>query len=361
MTAESIPLVTVRTSAAAAVILTATIAGCGAPAPQNVQFPPLNVQAASLKEGFSTMERLVEAARQEGALTVIALPRDWVNYGEIIDTFSEEYGIKVHQLEPDAGSAREIAAADDLKPDVFDLSMDVAAANAARFAPYRVQGWQDIPDRLKDHRGFWYAGYGGYMSIGYDPTRVTAPASFSDLLKPRHSVALPGDPREVSAAFSGVMATSLRGGEARAERGVEFFHRLKKAGNLAATPKAASVLVDWDYNNTERAAADKTWKVMIPGDAVLGAYYVQAINKRAPHPAAARLWQEFLFSDRGQNLFLKGYARPARMEALQMRGTLDQELAAKLPATNARPVILTIPEIDTARAYLQREWSSKVR
>ena len=93
---------------------------------------------------------------------------------------------------------------------------------------------------------------------------------------------------------------------------------------------------------------------------MLGSYYVQAINKKAPHPAAARLWQEFLFSDRGQNLFLKGYARPARMEALQMRGTLDGELAAKLPATTAKPVLLTIPETDAAKTYLQREWAKKV-
>ena len=38
-----------------------------------------------------------------------------------------------------------------------------------------------------------------------------------------------------------------------------------------------------------------------PGPAVAG-YYFQAINKDAPHPAAARLWQEFLYSDEGQNL-----------------------------------------------------------
>ena len=43
-----------------------------------------------------------------------------------------------------------------------------------------------------------------------------------------------------------------------------------------------------------------------------------------------------------------------------MRGTLDRELAAKLPATDARPVILTIPETDTAKTYLKREWGAKV-
>ncbi|GAA2890072.1 extracellular solute-binding protein [Streptosporangium fragile] len=352
---------TVRTSAAAAVILTATIAGCGAPATETpAQLPPVNARAASLQEGFSTMERLVEAARKEGSLTVIALPRDWVNYGEIIDAFAEEYGIKVDQLEPEASSARAIEAAASLKPDVFDLSMDVAVAHVSSFAPYKVQGWQDIPDHLKDHRGTWYAGYGGYMSIGYQPGKVAAPSSFSDLLKPGYQVSLAGDPREASAAFNGVMAASIRGGEARADRGVEFFGRLKSAGNLATTAQAASAIVDWDYHNAARAAENEAWKVTIPGDAVLGSYYVQAINKKAPHPAAARLWQEFLFSDRGQNLFLKGYARPARMEALEMRGTLDTELAARLPRASAEPVVLTVAEVDSARAYVKREWGEKV-
>ncbi|MEV8630183.1 extracellular solute-binding protein [Streptosporangium sp. NPDC051023] len=357
---------TVRISAAAAMILTATIAGCSSsPAPQGGQLPPVKPQAASLKDGFSTMDRLIEAAKKEGSLTVIGLPRDWVNYGEIVDAFSDEYGIKVNQVEPGASSQREIEAATQLKPDVFDLSLEVAVANAPMFAPYRVQQWLDIPDHLKDYGGRWYAGYGGYMSIGYDPRRVAAPTSYEDLLKPGYSVSLPGDPRQTSAAFNGVMAASLSGGKAEAARGVDFFGRLKKAGNLAATERTATVVVDWDYHNAERAAqqanGDKPgWKVAIPGENVLSAYYVQAISKNAPHPAAARLWQEFLFSDRGQNMFLKGYARPVRMEALQMRGTLDHELAARLPVTSAKPVILTIPETDTAKTYLKKEWAAKV-
>ncbi|MFD8559979.1 ABC transporter substrate-binding protein [Streptosporangium canum] len=349
--------VTVRISAAAAVILTATIAGCGAPATPNRQLPPVKPQAASLQEGFSTMEHLVETARKEGALTVVGLPRDWVNYGEIIDAFSEEYGIKVDQLEPDASSKQEIDSAARLKPDVFDLSLEVAVANAAAFAPYKVQNWQDIPDDVKDNAGRWYAGYGGYMSIGYDPRKVAAPTSYGDLLKPGYSVALPGDPRQTAAAFNAVMAASLSRGEPQAKRGVEFFERLRKAGNFAASERTATAVLDWDYDNAERAG----WKVAIPGDAVLSSYYVQAVSKNAPHPAAARLWQEFLFSDRGQNLFLKGYARPARMEALQMRGTLDKELAARLPATTATPVMLNIAEIDAAKAYLHRAWNGKTR
>ncbi|MBG0833462.1 extracellular solute-binding protein [Planomonospora sp. ID67723] len=368
---------TVRSIAAAAFLL-ATIAGCSAPAvPRGETLPPVKLQAASLAEGFTSMERLVEAARKEGSLTVIALARDWVNYGEIIDAFSEEYGIKVTELEPGASSQRQIEAASTLRPDVFDLSLEVAVANTDSFAPYKVRGWQDIPDDLKDPEGTWYAAYGGYMSIGYDSRRVAAPASYADLLEPGHSVWLPGDPRRSAAAFGAVMGASLdesvgEDGEDEsrdadgpdAERGVEFFARLKEAGNLAEAGQQPSVVLDWDFLNAARAArgtdSGPGWKVAIPGESVLASYYVQAVSKDAPHPAAARLWQEFLLSDRGQNLFLKGYARPVRTEAMRMRGTLDPELARRLPATTAEPVILTVPKTDAAKAYLQREWAGAV-
>ncbi|WP_225878344.1 ABC transporter substrate-binding protein [Spongiactinospora rosea] len=353
-----------------------TLAGCGgesAPQAGGKPLPPVNAQAASLREGFTTMDRLVETAKKEGSLTVIGLPHDWVNYGGIIDAFSGKYGIKVTELEPRAASRREIEAAAQASregksaavPDVFDLGLDVAVANAGRFARYRVQTWQDIPDELKDHEGAWYAGYGGYMSIGYDPRKVPAPASFADLLKPGYAVTLPGSPLSTAAAFNGVMAASVSSGTAKAERGVRYFARLKEAGNLVTgvrPPKPANTAVDWDHQNTARAARDGAgWKVVIPRDAALASYYVQAINKNAPHPAAARLWQEFLFSDEGQNLFLTGFARPARLEALRMRGTINEEAAAKLPPAPAgRPVQLTIPETDAAKTYLRQTWPKQI-
>ncbi|RVX44626.1 putative spermidine/putrescine transport system substrate-binding protein [Nonomuraea polychroma] len=353
---------TVRICAAAAAILAS--AGCGASSTESStpaeNLPPVNVQAGSLKSGFTTMERLAEAAKREGELNVIALPRDWVNFGEVIDTFADKYGLKVNQLEPGASSRRQIEAAAQLKPDVFDLTLDVAVREAAKFAPYKVQGWQDLPDDVKDPSGAWYAAYGGYMSIGYDPRAVKAPASFADLLKPGYQVALDGDPLRSASAFSGVMAASMRAGVPRPDQGVKLFAELKKAGRLTDLAKA-NTIVAWDHLNAARSAGHPdTWQVTIPRDAALGGYHVQAINKAAPHPAAARLWQEFLFSDEGQNLLQKGWARPARGEAMLMKGTLDTTQAAKMPKAPGPPVLMTIPQADAAKAYLKKEWTKSV-
>jgi putative spermidine/putrescine transport system substrate-binding protein len=326
------------------------------------------------------MDKLVAAAKKEGQLNVIALPPDWANYGEIIKAFGQKYGIKVNSAQPDASSQDEINAANQLKgqdnaPDVFDLGSSVASANVAKFAPYKVATWSDIPDALKDSGGTWVNDYGGYMSIGYDASKVPAPQNIADLLKPEYKgkVALNGDPTQAGAAFSGVVMAALGSGGSADDisKGVDFFSQLKKAGNfLPVDPTPATiesgqtpVVIDWDYLNVAQGAKLKgklDWKTVVPSNAVLGSYYVQAINKDAPHPAAARLWQEFLYSDEGQNLWLKGGARPVRADAMQKAGTIDKTAYGSLPAASGTPVFLTEDQTKKAKDYLAANWAKAV-
>ncbi len=103
-----------------------------------------------------------------------------------------------------------------------------------------------------------------------------------------------------------------------------------------------------------------TWKVFVPSNAVLGGYYAQAINKAAPHPAAARLWEEYLYSDEGQNLWLKGGARPVRMDAMTKAGTIDATAAAALPQVTGAPVFLSPDQATAAKTYLASNWAKAI-
>ena len=97
------------------------------------------------------------------------------------------------------------------------------------------------------------------------------------------------------------------------------------------------ILIWWDYLQESSVASQlPTYKVVIPSDASYAAYYAQAINATAPHPAAARLWEEFLYSTEGQNLWLNGSARPIQLDALVKDGTVDKAALAKLPAGTQR-------------------------
>ncbi|WP_310527498.1 ABC transporter substrate-binding protein [Nocardioides sp.] len=327
---------------------------------------------------FGGLDALVKAAEEEGELNVIALPPDWANYGEVISAFEDKYDIDISSDQPDAASQDEIIAANDLQgtdraPDVFDLGQSVALANTDLFAPYQVETWDDIPDQFKDADGTWVNDYGGYMSIGYDSAKVPDVTSLQDLLGPefKGKVALNGDPTQAGAAFSGVMMAAIANGGSPDDiaPGVDFFADLKQAGNfLTVDPDSTTieqgttpVVIDWDYLGAAAAVNVDTWKTVVPSEAVVAGYYYQAVNADAPHPAAARLWQEFLYSDEGQNLWLKGGARPIRGDAMADAGTIDADLWGALPEVSGEPVIPTDDQTVTAGEYLAANWSKAIR
>ena len=363
-----------RLAALAASGLLLASAACAPPAAKPSAEGSTGAATATSAADLGGMEALVEAAKKEGTLNVIALPPDWANYGKIIEGFKTKYGIEVDSAQPDAASQDEINAATQLKgsdraPDVFDLGQSVALANTAMFAPYKVATFDTIDASFKDPDGTWVNDYGGYMSIGYDSAKVPDVTGVADLLKPEYKgkVALNGNPTQAGAAFSGVvMASVANGGSADdIQPGIDFFAQLSEAGNfLPVDPTAATiesgqtpVVIDWDYTNAAETAKLKSWKVVVPENAQVGGYYYQAINKDAPHPAAARLWQEYLYSDEGQNLYLAGGARPVRADAMQKAGTLDAAAYAKLPKVTGTPVLLTTEQTTKAADVLSKEWA----
>ncbi len=327
--------------------------------------------------GGENLSGLIDAAKKEGELNVIALPPDWANYGAIIKAFGDKYGIKVNSAQPDAASQDEINAATQQKgkstaPDVFDLGQAVALANTAMFAPYKVEKFDEISEAMKAPDGAWVNDYGGYMSIGYDSAKVPEIKGVDDLLGPdfKGKVALNGDPTQAGAAFSGVMMVALSQGGSPDDiaPGVTFFGKLKEAGNfLPVDPTPATiesgqtpVVVDWDYLNVAETKKLPSWKVVIPPNAALAGYYYQAINKDAPHPAAARLWQEFLFSDEGQNLFLQGSARPVRADSMVTAGTIDLTAYRQLPPVDGAATYVSEQQSDAAKKYLEDNWAKAI-
>jgi putative spermidine/putrescine transport system substrate-binding protein len=325
------------------------------------------------------MSALVAAAKAEGTLNVIALPPTWANYGAIISAFQSKYGIKINSALPDGSSQQEVNAiksenGSPKAPDVVDVGLAVAVANTSLFAPYEVSTWSSIPAAQKDPSGLWYEDYGGYMAVGYSSKFGTI-TSLNQLLGPqfKNAVALNGNPTSANAALNGVMMVSLaEGGSAgNIAPGVNFFAKLKKAGNFSpiqatgASIKAGTtpVVFDWDYLNLSSYVGVSNWKVFIPQNAVLGGYYAQAINKNAPHPAAARLWEEFLYSQTangGQNLWLEGGARPVEQPTMTSNSTINTAAASKLPAVTGTPVFLTEGQSTTAAQYLATNWAKAV-
>ena len=155
--------------------------------------------------------------------------------------------------------------------------------------------------------------------------------------------------------------------------GLDYFKKLKEAGNLTTVDVTngtidsgqTGVVFDWTYNQAsyKKELKDKgvNWKYKTFPKAQVVSYYNQAINKDAPHPAAARLWEEYLYSTTGQNGFLTGFARPVELPAMQSAGTVDSAAAARLPSVSGTPTFPSDAQTNTAKAALTQGWASAVK
>ncbi|QZY20538.1 extracellular solute-binding protein [Streptomyces decoyicus] len=330
------------------------------------------------------MGALVKAAKKEGRLNVYALAPDWANYGEMIKTFERKYGIEVNNENPGGSSQLALGAADkrrgqDRAVDALDLGTAFMrnAQGKRLLAPYKVTGWPGIPRAQKQADGSYLNNYGGYISIGCDAHAVKkCPRTLAELLRPeyRNKVALNGNPAESSSAFSALFAAALANGGSfdDVRPGLEFFKKLKQRGNFVPVESSPATIrkgetpisLDWDYLNLgyrkELTAKGVDWKVTVPSDGQYSQYYNQGINAYAPHPAAARLWLEFLYSPQGQNIWLRGYSRPALLDRMEKDGTADKKAAARLPEVHGTPRFPTPEQEDAAKVAINEGWGKAV-
>ncbi len=382
------PLLRVAAPIAIVAILAAACTGGGAttaPASSNPSTPPAaSGGTESAAPSTDAMAALVAAAKQEGSLTTIALPHDWCNYGETLTTFKTKYGIDVNELNPDAGSGDEVEAIKANKdnkgpqaPDVIDvgLAFGPQAKTDGLIAPYKVSTWDTIPATAKDPDGFWYGDYYGVLAFEINKAIVTKePADWKDLLDPSHKaqIALAGDPRVSNQAIQTVYAAALANGGSldNAQPGLDFFKQLNTAGNFVPTiakpgtidQGATPITIRWTYNalaHRDKAAGNPEIDVVVPTSGRFGGVYVQAISAYAPHPNAAKLWMEFLYSDEGQNIWLKGYCNPIRFEDMSKRSAIPADVLAKLPDT-AGAVFPTLDQLNAATTLITKNWDSVV-
>jgi putative spermidine/putrescine transport system substrate-binding protein len=344
---------------------------------------------ASTGTGFAQSQELIDAAKKEGTLTTIALPHSWCNYGEMISGFKAKYGLEVNELNPDAGSGDEIEAikanvgnTGPQAPDVIDVGLSFGPSAKAEniLQPYKVATWDTIPDDAKDPDGYWYGDYYGVLSFVVNTDLVkTAPQDWPDLLKPDYAnaVALAGDPRASNQAVQAVYAAGLSrgGGDAAkaAEEGLNYFAELNKNGNFVPViGKSASlaqgstpIIVAWDYNGLswgKDLEGNPPVEVVVPKTGVVAGVYVQAISAHAPHPNAAKLWMEYLYSDEGQLTWLKGFCHPIRFNDLAANGKIPKDLLDALPPAAAyeTAVFPTLEEQNSAKAAITEKWDTVV-
>jgi putative spermidine/putrescine transport system substrate-binding protein len=327
---------------------------------------------------------LADAAKKEGALNVIALPHDWCNYGAMIDGFKAKYpGITVNENNPDAGSGDEVEAIKNTKgqtgpatPDVIDVGIAFGPSliTDKLVLPYKVSTWDSIDPKLKDADGNWYGDYFSILTFEINKSIIkTSPTDWKDLLGAdfKNAVALAGDPRVSSQAYNAVYAAALANGGSldNAQPGLDFFKQLNTAGNFVPTiakpgtidQGATPMTIRWAYNalaHKDAAAGNPEIDVVVPASGRLLGAYIQAISAYAPHPNAAKLWMEYLYSDEGQANWIKGYCHTTRLDDLKKRN-VSADIIAKLPDI-AGAQLPTGDQSTKAKETITKGWDTAV-
>ena len=155
------------------------------------------------------------------------------------------------------------------------------------------------------------------------------------------------------------MAAAINNGGSvnNVQPGINFFQTMHTDGNFnpieaggagdgPMADKSVLATIDWNYNQLSwkqelAKSPGIDWKIVVPKGKPYAAYYAMAISAYAPHPAAARLWLEYLYSPTGQNLWAEGGALPVTWTTMVKDGTASAAAKAGVPALTQTPVIAT--------------------
>jgi putative spermidine/putrescine transport system substrate-binding protein len=342
------------------------------------------------------MSALVAAAKAEGHLTVTTDPFTWANYGLLIPGFEKQYGIKVLDTNPNGTSADEINEINlykknpALEPDVLDLSVAFAqkAVNGEPgvfkgpiFERYKLSEWNELPASWKDANGYWSYDYAGVVTIGYNADVIKTPVTgWSSLLGSafKNAVGLDNSPTSSGAGAGAVIAAAVDNGGSvsNVQPGLNWFKKLKTAGNFnpieaggagdgPMADKAVLATVDWSYLEQQwkvelAKSPGINWKVVVPSGQPYASYYAMAISSYAPHPAAARLWEEYLYGVSGANIRAESGAVPSTWQTMVKNGTASAAAKAAIPTFSTAPVIATPNDVTNDVALIEKDWQSAV-
>ena len=360
--------------------LTAFLEACGSSTSSGSSSTPTVNMAGPID-----MQTLITNAKKEGQLQAIGIPPEWADYKDILDGYTSNYGIQVsYKVEAEYSSAQELGVFKNSKQhphgDIGDVGFKFGpqAVQQGLVTPYIHAHWADIPANLKDPNGNWCTEYYGAQAFVVNTDIVkNPPTSFKDLLNNsyKNMVGIDGDPRQANDAFLAVFTAALANGGSldNIQPGIDYFAKLKQNGNFTVARSSdaniakgeVAIAIMWDYLGLgfrDTFKGKPTLTVHIPTEASIAGPYVSIVNKTAPNPYAARLWIEYIFSDEGQLYYLKGYAHPARYQALVAANKIPADLAAKLPPASeySKLAYPSLTQLTAATAVVAQNWGPQV-
>lgn len=301
-----------------------------AASPALAQAPATVLTSAEL---YSGEKALYEAAVKEGMVISNNTGPTWANWAALFRVFGQRYP-NISLVYNDVGSGVAVNALERTKarPQVDTIyyfgANGVDAQKRGLLAPFKPTNFDKLPTLAKHPEGEWFTIHQLEIVFVVNKKLVkNVPKSFADLLKPEYKgniVYL--DPRStgVGQVLTWAANFAAKGTYANLDPGLKYIEQLHKSGNVlrvvGTTPYAQFVKGEipiWInfVNDGLRAkfldGMGDDVEIVSPSEGTVAAPYTISLVKNGPNPNAAKLWLNFIMSDRGQELFAEGFVTPS--------------------------------------------------
>lgn len=276
-----------------------------------------------------SLDEITEKAKEDGHVESVGMPDSWANWGATWTGIEETYGIT--HADSDMSSAEELqmfaTEGENGTKDIGDVGQAFGAQAIAEdlVQGYKTSYWDSVPDWAKGEDGKWMIAYTGATTFLTNTDIVeNAPTSWADIKEGDYSVAI-GDINGGNAQAAVVASAYAFGGDLEnLDPAFEFWTEMAEAGRINTLDiiqqnfetGEVPVGVIWSFTAIpyKEAITEYSLQATIPSDGSIMSGYASVINKYAPHPYAAALAREYIFSDEGQTNLASAGAIPTRTD-----------------------------------------------
>ena len=336
-----------------------TLAGCGGGDKKETKAAETKAgeTTAAAEEGAVdlnalTLDEIIEKAKAEGKVESVGMPDSWANWGLTWQDLKDEYAID--HADTDMSSSEELqmfkTEGENGTKDIGDVGFAFGqqAIDEDLVQGYKTSYWDSVPDWAKAEDGKWMVAYTGATTFLTNTEQVeNVPTSWADIKAGDYKVAL-GDIGGGTAQAAVIASAYAFGGDLNnLDPAFEFWTELAEAGRINTLDilqqnfetGEIAVGVIWSYTAVPYKDQITQYKMeaTIPSDGSVMSGYASVINKYAPHPHAAALAREWIFSDAGQANLAKAGAIPTRTD-VEIPAEIEEATFAKADYANAIPM-----------------------
>ena len=302
--------------------------------------------AATYEVGYGDFQTEVSADTFPETLYVYAVQTGWSNWGAIMESFQEEYGVALNDDQRSSGEALSDlrANAQDPTHSAYNggYTFGILAMQDGLLQPYKPANWDKVPDILKTDNGEMTATRRmttavTYRADIYEERGIEPPETWEDLKNPDIAQDLVFQPPQAAVGLAGALSinNAYGGSLDDVQPVIDYYSELQDMGatfrgNLEGDFTAGNIgtFVEYDYTgldlkyNSDAVAEEDVDVTLLTGpDGESGALnqpYGYGMLRDAPNPEACKLFMDYVLSLEGQRQFLDAYVRPIRAPELEM-------------------------------------------